>query len=273
MDNRPKTGWVYVLKNDSMSGLVKIGFTTLRPEERAKSLEGTGVPTPYIVATAFLFSDKVWAIEQAAHNLLEAARVSTGREFFRCSPEEAAMAILEAADNHKIEPVAVEPKLLSDSELEAEHERKRLRAEMRKPCQRFYWVQPFKPYEGHGWQPYCSNYPNVFEKGYSRLLWCFTDCDCQSCKEGRLYKRENPTDYKTHALPPDRLDRLQSALSNGVDLSSYGKAAQSFDNQIQGMEDLYMIQAIQKFESLDENGKSMFMQFLSSPGFGIWQTI
>ena len=39
--------WVYVLRNSSMPGLYKVGYTKLTPDERAKQLSNaTGVPVP-----------------------------------------------------------------------------------------------------------------------------------------------------------------------------------------------------------------------------------
>ena len=44
-------GYIYVLINASMPGLIKVGMTTNTPEERAEQLSSaTGVPTPFVVA-------------------------------------------------------------------------------------------------------------------------------------------------------------------------------------------------------------------------------
>lgn len=44
-------GYVYVLINPSMEGLIKIGKTTKDPKERAREISAsTGVATPFIVA-------------------------------------------------------------------------------------------------------------------------------------------------------------------------------------------------------------------------------
>ena len=44
-------GWVYILTNKAMPGLVKIGLTTRDLEEWAAELLGaTGVPLPFVVA-------------------------------------------------------------------------------------------------------------------------------------------------------------------------------------------------------------------------------
>lgn len=47
-------GWVYVLENESMPGVYKIGMTTSTPEKRAKDISSsTGVPTPFIVVKEY----------------------------------------------------------------------------------------------------------------------------------------------------------------------------------------------------------------------------
>ena len=51
-------GFIYVLVNSSMPGLVKIGKTTRRPSDRVRELSGvTGVPTPFVVAYEEYFAD------------------------------------------------------------------------------------------------------------------------------------------------------------------------------------------------------------------------
>ena len=44
-------GWVYVLTNPAMPGLVKIGLTSRNPQVRAAELtQATGVPAPFVIA-------------------------------------------------------------------------------------------------------------------------------------------------------------------------------------------------------------------------------
>jgi hypothetical protein len=47
---RHSFGFVYILTNDMMPDLVKIGLTTALPEDRAKELFNTGVPNSFNVA-------------------------------------------------------------------------------------------------------------------------------------------------------------------------------------------------------------------------------
>jgi hypothetical protein len=75
-------GWVYIIVNKSMPGLVKVGYTDRSPNMRAAELAGTGMPTPYSVA----YSAQLPAarnVEQRVHRKLADLRV--GKEWFRCT--------------------------------------------------------------------------------------------------------------------------------------------------------------------------------------------
>lgn len=83
-------GWVYVISNKAMPGLVKVGFSMKDPELRARELDHTGAPHPYAVDYEVLV-DEPYSIEQGVHRDLSAKR--EGREWFRCTAEEAIAAI------------------------------------------------------------------------------------------------------------------------------------------------------------------------------------
>jgi hypothetical protein len=78
-------GWIYVMKNKSMPGLVKIGFSTKDPTLRAGKL-GIGSPGKYEIVYDVLVSDPQ-SIEQRVHNFLSHKR--EGKEWFRCSASDA----------------------------------------------------------------------------------------------------------------------------------------------------------------------------------------
>lgn len=83
-------GWVYIIKNDAMPGLVKIGYSTKDPHLRAREFDGTASPHPYrVVYDALLFEPR--EVEQRVHALLKDKR--EGKEWFRCSIEDAVNAI------------------------------------------------------------------------------------------------------------------------------------------------------------------------------------
>lgn len=75
-------GYVYLLINPSMPGLVKIGSTQRDSRARTRELYTTGVPTRFEVAFE-VFSGNHEALEDQMHVQLDAFRVNPNREFFR----------------------------------------------------------------------------------------------------------------------------------------------------------------------------------------------
>lgn len=76
-------GWVYVLSNEFMPGIYKVGMTTTSPEIRAKELSAaTGVPYPFKVEAAFHCEDPARS-EREIHEAFKAERVNDSREFFK----------------------------------------------------------------------------------------------------------------------------------------------------------------------------------------------
>ena len=86
-------GWVYIVTNESMPQLVKIGYTTNHPKDRAKELSTTGVPTPFIAQYAVLVENPR-NLEQIIHKRLFDLKLHKGKEWFECTVEEA-IAILK----------------------------------------------------------------------------------------------------------------------------------------------------------------------------------
>tara|TARA_B100000780_G_C21071061_1_gene430984 strand:+ start:40 stop:510 length:471 start_codon:yes stop_codon:yes gene_type:complete len=81
--------WVYVLSNELQPGILKIGYTKLTPDERAKQISNaTGVALPYEVAWA-LRCFNAEELEGAVHHALSKYRVNSQREFFQIGLEEA----------------------------------------------------------------------------------------------------------------------------------------------------------------------------------------
>ncbi|NOU81575.1 GIY-YIG nuclease family protein [Paenibacillus sp. LMG 31459] len=75
-------GYVYVLTNESMKGLVKIGITSISPLERARKLsKHTSVPTPFKVAYE-VYIENSKELEKEIHTELDDFRVNSRREFF-----------------------------------------------------------------------------------------------------------------------------------------------------------------------------------------------
>jgi cold shock CspA family protein len=91
-------GFLYVLINASMPGVVKVGKTERDPESRAKELSGvTGVPSPFAVVYQEFFDD-CSAAEEFVHALLEESgyRVASNREFFSAPARVAIQALIQA---------------------------------------------------------------------------------------------------------------------------------------------------------------------------------
>jgi hypothetical protein len=91
-------GYVYVLFNPSLKGLVKIGRTARDPKGRAEELSSaTGVPTPFEVAFEAYFADAV-AAEQFVHATLteKGFRRASNREFFEMSLSDAVKTVVVA---------------------------------------------------------------------------------------------------------------------------------------------------------------------------------
>ncbi|WP_299996901.1 GIY-YIG nuclease family protein [uncultured Cedecea sp.] len=81
-------GRVYILSNESMPGIYKVGMTTVSPEARAKELSApTGVPTPFKVEASYHCDDPSYS-EKEIHDYLSEYRVNNSREFFKHSLED-----------------------------------------------------------------------------------------------------------------------------------------------------------------------------------------
>ncbi|MCX7584885.1 GIY-YIG nuclease family protein [Phenylobacterium sp. 58.2.17] len=74
-------GWVYVLSNQGMPGLLKVGRTAEHPRTRAAQLHTTGVPTPFQVEYAVRV-DCCDRVERTVHHELRSHRMDRRREFF-----------------------------------------------------------------------------------------------------------------------------------------------------------------------------------------------
>lgn len=83
-------GWVYIITNKALPNLIKVGYTMKDPELRAAELNHTGSPHPYVVDYEVLVEEPR-DIEQTVHSRLRDKR--EGKEWFRCSSEEAIVAI------------------------------------------------------------------------------------------------------------------------------------------------------------------------------------
>jgi len=99
-------GWIYVLVNSSMPGLIKVGRTTRLPSERAAELSAsTSVATPFVVAFEQACADCA-AAERAVHAELDrrGLRAAANREFFRGATSDIVRVVLACASPDPASP-------------------------------------------------------------------------------------------------------------------------------------------------------------------------
>lgn len=94
--------FVYVLTNEAMPGLIKVGQTSADVSDRMVGLDSTGVPLPFECYYAVRVRDAN-AVEKALHVALGDHRVRNSREFFRCDPIRA-KAVLELVALEEVTP-------------------------------------------------------------------------------------------------------------------------------------------------------------------------
>lgn len=96
------SGWIYILTNQSMPGLVKIGRTSRSPYERMSELSSaTGVPTDFQLVHA-VYVSRHQVVEKLIHSELHHLRVSGRREFFRLSTKKAVSKVEKLSSPYKI---------------------------------------------------------------------------------------------------------------------------------------------------------------------------
>lgn len=100
-DGSPDHQWVYILQNEAMPGLLKIGYSDSSPERRVKEISrGTGVPVEFSLAWVFPCFNGI-RLEKEIHSKLEYCRVNKGREFFRLPLDQAISVIEELGANYQ----------------------------------------------------------------------------------------------------------------------------------------------------------------------------
>lgn len=99
-------GFVYVLGNDCMPGIFKIGMTEKAPQERLEQLSSaTAVPEPFWMAF-FAQVRNAPKVEREMHETFWKERVNNSREFFRVSLRDIYDALEDHADRTLIHEVA-----------------------------------------------------------------------------------------------------------------------------------------------------------------------
>lgn len=100
-------GYVYVMSNPCMPGLLKIGYTERPVEERLQEANqgNTWIPMPFSLELS-KFVNEPQKKEITIHRILDAHRVNPKREFFRTDMDQVKM-LFDLMDSH--EPPEVEP--------------------------------------------------------------------------------------------------------------------------------------------------------------------
>ena len=87
---------VYVLTNDAMEGVVKIGRTEIGIEQRIRQLDNTSLPLPFQCFYAAEVVDSA-KVERTLHHIFVDKRIRSNREFFRVDANQVKSAISLAA--------------------------------------------------------------------------------------------------------------------------------------------------------------------------------
>tara|TARA_E500000178_G_C16742861_1_gene626796 strand:+ start:130 stop:720 length:591 start_codon:yes stop_codon:yes gene_type:complete len=93
---------VYILTNEAMPGIIKIGWTDKSVEERMKELDRTATPLPFTCYYAKRVDEPTF-VESRLHQAFDEFRIRDNREFFRMSPDQA-KAALEIASGEDVTP-------------------------------------------------------------------------------------------------------------------------------------------------------------------------
>lgn len=118
-----QSGYIYILINPALSGLVKIGKTSKTSEERAKELSSaTGVPTKFVVAYDEFFED-IDLAEISIHEILKSMghHVFPNKEFFDI-PLKNAIEIINKVKKEFSNSLKNNTELLNDIESEEEED-------------------------------------------------------------------------------------------------------------------------------------------------------
>lgn len=89
-NNKNSNGFIYVFKNHSLKGMVKIGATTKAPSKKCEELSSTStIPTPFNIVYSQP-SINPFKVESIVHTILDEYRVNQNREFFNVDADKAA---------------------------------------------------------------------------------------------------------------------------------------------------------------------------------------
>ncbi|MDO9007105.1 MAG: GIY-YIG nuclease family protein [Thiobacillus sp.] len=100
-------GFVYILFNPAMPGLVKIGLSKRTSKTRAKELRGTGVPDDFAVVYDELVTDCTH-VETRIHERFDGYRYKPNREFFQIPIRDAIRGLMEVSVGFVVPRIGVD---------------------------------------------------------------------------------------------------------------------------------------------------------------------
>ena len=119
MTHSSKEGYVYVVTNEAMPNLVKIGRTIASdPSTRFQSLNNSSVPWPFDIQFVGKVDD-CKKVEKALHFAFDALRLNPKREFFQIGSENV-IAILELLSEDVTDHVAAGKEMADDTATEVQ---------------------------------------------------------------------------------------------------------------------------------------------------------
>ena len=174
---KEKIGFVYVLTNTSMPGIVKIGLTKNIKDRISNLSSRTAVPTPFELYRAIEVKD-MFEVEKQLHNYFRKQRKNMQREFFSISPEEIDPLFDQyekiGAKNFdkKSLPVRIDKQLIDDKikELRIEYAKKRsnfaLKTNFR--IKRYYFNKGWISLVKKGLDIYPNNIDKILKKNFKK---------------------------------------------------------------------------------------------------------
>ena len=99
LEKRSLSGFIYIVSNESMGNVLKIGMTTRTINQRLTELNrSTTILSPFVLEAAY-FTEDVCLVEKNIHEKLKHCRVRSNREFFDVSINAAEFTVMDSVIN------------------------------------------------------------------------------------------------------------------------------------------------------------------------------
>lgn len=120
-------GLIYVLTNECMPNLIKIGKTSRHDlKKRMTELYSTGVPAPFECVFAYkVEQERLADVEAGLHSLFDEYRVPSGREFFFVKPNKVEVALRTIGNFQPIDDATQEVQQKIDEVVAADEKRRK----------------------------------------------------------------------------------------------------------------------------------------------------